>query len=121
MIYFSTPGVARIGSRTEGGGGPYAGSLARLFGQGHEAWKAVAAEYESGRLGPGEAGNQYRALYRAQIKSLGYNHVIDRPVESERGTLIYHLIMATNNAVGAEILTRASEVAFLNNLPLPRL
>jgi three-Cys-motif partner protein len=121
MIYFPTPGVARVGSMATGGFGPYAESLARLFGSEHDEWKQIAAAYEEGRLAPGEAGNRYRALYRDQIRTLGYRHVIDRRVESERGTPLYHLIMATNNDVGARLLTTASEVAFLNNLPLPHL
>ncbi len=118
MIYFSTPGVARVGGRSNNLA--YAARLSSLFGTKNGDWMAIAEDYEAGRLEPGRAGSLYRALYRRQVEALGYSYVIDRPVESERGHLVYHLIMATNNEVGAEILSRASEVAFLNNLPLPR-
>jgi three-Cys-motif partner protein len=120
VIYFSTPGVARISGRT-GASEAYRDTLRRLFGQANQQWEDIAGEHMAGNLPPGHAGREYRALYREQVRTLGYSTVIDRPVESSDGTLIYHLIMATNNDVGAEILTRASEVAFLNNLPFPRL
>ena len=120
VIYFSTPGVARISGRTGASEG-YRNTLRRLFGDGNTDWEDIAADHIAGRLPPGQAGRAYRALYREQVRALGYSTVIDRAVESSDGTLIYHLVMATNNDVGAEILTRASEVAFLNNLPFPRL
>ena len=116
LVYFSTPGTARMGGLR---GSPHAEQmLTQLFG--NDSWRSTWIRYQSGELRPGEAGARYRSLYCDQLRGLGYEHVIERPVPTPRGTLVYHLLLATNDKTGARLLNEASERAFLNNLPLPR-
>lgn len=118
LIYFSTPGAARAaGVRSEQLADRNANRLTRLFGD--DSWRDIASLQQRGAFEPGEAGAHYLALYKTKIASLGYSFVMERAAIRFQGGLVYHLIFATNNAAGANIMTDAIRRAYAGQMPLP--
>ena len=118
LIYFSTPGAARSAGVTADG---YAEinetRLNRAFGS--DAWKVIAAPQQSGQLKPGEAGKRYLELYEEQLRGLGYTTVLHRQAVRVDGNLVYHLVFASANDAGRNIMAAALKNAFAVQPPLP--
>ena len=66
----------------------------------------------------GEAGKRYLALYEEQLRGLGYTTVLDRPAIGDDGNLVYHLVFASANDAGRNIMTYALRKAFAVQPPL---
>lgn len=116
LIYFSTPGAARAGGvRAEGFAEANRSRLQRLFG--NASWEATAWEQARGTLVPGEAGRRYLALYKEQLRGLGYSAVLDRPSMREDGNLVYHMVFASANDAGEKIMRYAFERAYGGQMP----
>jgi three-Cys-motif partner protein len=116
LIYFSTPGAARTAGVQQTGWVEAAERrLTRLFGT--TTWKDIAERQRGGILEPGAAGRGYLDAYKAQLRDLGYSTVLDRPAISSSGTLVYHLVFATANAAGANIMRQAMDRAYSGQLP----
>lgn len=112
MIYFSTPGAARVGGLEREQSRKH---LSSLFG--NDSWEPIADAYDRHELPPGVAGMRYRQLYASQLESLGYR-VIQRQVTTHSGTPMYHVLLATADDTGYKLLLETRSRAFLNNLPL---
>lgn len=117
LIYFSTPGSARsAGVTAEGYADININRLNRTFG--NAGWKVTAELQQSGRLPVGEAGKRYLALYEEQLRDLGYTTVLKRPAIRYDGNLVYHLVFASANDAGRNIMTDAVKNAFAVQPPL---
>jgi three-Cys-motif partner protein len=117
LIYFSTPGAARSGGvRAAGYLEANRRRLTRTFG--NESWEQIADQQAMGRLAPGEAGRAYLALYESQLRELGYTTVLDRPAVREDGNLVYHLVFASGNDAGKNIMSDALKRAHSGQMPL---
>lgn len=117
LIYFSTPGAVRAGAvRAEGYAEANQKRLQRLFG--NSTWEAIADEQSRGRLPPGEAGRQYLALYKTQLEGLGFTAVLDRPSMRQDGNLVYHMLFASANKAGENIMRYAFRRAYGGQMPL---
>ena len=118
LIYFSTPGVMRTAAVTDErmiAGDEQA--LRRVFG--NDAWRPIAERQRAGTLSGKAAGREYLALYKAQLQELGYEHVMSRPsIGTSRSNLIYHLVFATSNDAGRNIMQDALKSAYASQLPL---
>ena len=118
LIYFSTPGVYRSGAVTAPGHveGDEA-ALRRVFG--NDDWRPIAERQRAGTLTGKDAGGEYLALYKAQLKRLGYKYVLSRPsLNTSRSNLIYHMVFATSNEAGRNIMQDALKSAYASQLPL---
>ncbi len=118
LIYFSTPGAYRSGAVTD----PDQirgdeGALHRVFG--NDDWRPIAERQRAGSLSGKAAGSEYLALYKAQIEKLGYEYVMSRPsIGTSRRNLIYHLVFATSNGAGRNIMESALRRAYAGQLPM---
>ena len=117
LIYFSTPGAARSAAVTaERYADINVNRLNRTFGNDH--WRATADLQQTGQLRPGEAGKRYLALYEEQLRGLGYTTVLNRPAVTDVGNLVYHLVFASANDAGRNIMTDALRSAYAAQMPL---
>lgn len=92
---------------------------ARLdFTFGSDAWHEVAELQQEGRLAAGDAGRRYLDLYESQLRDLGYSEILHRPAVRQDGNLVYHLVFASGNAAGRNIMTSAFNRAFARQKPL---
>jgi three-Cys-motif partner protein len=118
LIYFSTPGAYRSGAVTAPGhkeGDEEA--LRRVFG--NDDWRPIAERQRAGTLTGKDAGSEYLALYKAQLEQLGYEYVMSRPsLGTSRSNLIYHLVFATSNGAGRNIMESALRRAYAGQLPM---
>lgn len=118
LIYFSTPGVYRSAAVTNPGQikGDEA-ALRRVFG--NDDWRPIAERQRAGNLTGKGAGSEYLALYQAQLEKLGYEYVMSRPsIGTSRSNLIYHLVFATSNKAGRNIMESAFKRAYAGQLPM---
>ncbi|MCY3882093.1 MAG: three-Cys-motif partner protein TcmP [Chloroflexi bacterium] len=118
LIYFSTPGAYRSGAVTAPGQVEgIEAALRRVFG--NDGWRPIAERQRAGTLTGKDAGGEYLALYKAQLEQLGYEYVMSRPsLGVSRGNLIYHLVFATSNEAGRNIMQDALRSAYASQLPL---
>jgi three-Cys-motif partner protein len=117
LVYFSTPGAARsAGVRAPGFMEANQARLNLTFGG--DAWRAIAEMQQEGRLATGDAGRRYLDLYESQLRELGYTEILHRPAVRQDGNLVYHLVFASGNAVGRNIMTWAFNRAFARQKPL---
>ena len=118
LIYFSTPGVMRTAAVTDQrmiAGDEQA--LHRVFG--NDGWRQIADRQRAGNLSGKEAGNEYLNLYKGQLEKLGYEYVMSRPsIGTSRRNLIYHLVFATSNTAGRNIMRDALQRAYAGQLPM---
>ncbi len=118
LIYFSTPGAYRNAAVTH----PEQieadeAALRRVFG--NESWRPIAEQQRAEALSGKKAGSEYLALYKAQLEEVGYDHVMSRPSLGTYGrNLIYHLVFATSNDAGRNIMESAFRRAYAGQLPL---
>lgn len=117
LVYFSTPGTARTGGvRAAGYVERAEARLRRLFG--NDSWREVASLQDREALAPGDAGRGYLALYEAQLRKLGYTTVLSRPSMRQDGGLVYHMVFASANDAGANIMDSAFRRAYASQIPL---
>ncbi|MCC7366172.1 MAG: three-Cys-motif partner protein TcmP [Dehalococcoidia bacterium] len=117
LIYFSTPGAARsAGVRAPGLAEVNASRLTRLFGG--DSWRDISALQSKGMLPAGDAGRMYLSLYEEQLVGLGYSTVFKRAAVREDGPLVYHMIFATGNDAGRNIMESAFRRAYGGQMPL---
>jgi three-Cys-motif partner protein len=117
LIYFSTPGAARsAGVQDSRFLDMNEDRLNRFFG--NEQWRAVADPIRRGELPPGAGGRRFLDLYEKQLRALGYRTILHRPANSMAGTLVYHLIFASANAAGENIMKDALRRAYASQRPL---
>lgn len=117
LVYFSTPSAARsAGVREPEMAAHNERRLKRLFGNEH--WREIADRQRSGSLRPGDAGKRYLELYQRQIQELGYTTVLSRAAIRQDGNLVYHLVFASANQAGENIMRYAMGRAFGGQMPL---
>lgn len=116
LIYFSTPGTARsAGVRQDAYADMNERRLNSLFG--NDSWKAIAERQQRHSLRPNEAGRLYLDLYKDQLRGLGYSTVLERPAIRSDGGLVYHLVFASANDAGRNIMSDALSRAYAGQLP----
>ncbi len=77
-------------------------NLDRFMGEPN--WRALLA------ASPTDGAARLRARYRERLKSLGFSHFAEEPVENQKDRQIYTLLYATKNAAGIRIWKGISTV-----------
>ncbi len=82
----------------------------RLFGC--ESWRNVLAERRAGNITAAQAQEEYVNLMRWRLTNvLGYRRTHPFEIKNTRGGLLYHMIFATDNEAGDQIMSSIYEAA----------
>lgn len=88
----------------------------RLFGD--SSWRPIYDDQRAGVIGGEDSWSHYVNLYRYRLLQLGYSHTAAIEVRNTRRVVLYHMVFATGNQAGKQIMgsvmSKAREV-------LPRL
>lgn len=67
-------------------------------------WRAVWERRRNGEISPSEARLEYVEGYMEGLTALGYQSVLRREVARASGSLVYHLVFATDHPAGRKIM-----------------
>lgn len=73
-----------------------------LFGC--DDWTDIYEDQRSGVLNSDAAWRHYVELYRCQLRSLGYEHVMAIETRNTKNVMQYHLVFASNHDAGGELM-----------------
>lgn len=108
-ILVSTSGIVRLLGDTKDpvGEARNVERVAHLYGA-RGPWERVRAARRAHELEPDEARRAYLFLYMDRLASLGYKHLLARPIHNSRGEL-YVMVFATDHPAGSNIMQWAQE------------
>lgn len=85
---------------------------------GDKSWRPIYDDQRAGVIGGEDSWSHYVNLYRYRLLQLGYSHTAAIEVRNTRRVVLYHMVFATGNRAGKQIMgsvmSKAREV-------LPRL
>ena len=96
-------------------------AVAKMFA--NSTWWDIYQARLNGEIDPSAAKASYLDQYRKDLKSLGYQQVISRPVTAPRpagarSREMYHLFFATDHVVGDEIMQAVFDRPLSLNVPV---
>lgn len=76
---------------------------------GTDAWREIYEARLRKEITTDQATTKYVKLYAGRLKTLGYEHVIDREIRDNafEGRLRYFLLFATQHDIGVKIMRKA--------------
>ena len=77
-------------------------SITRLYG--NRKWEEIRQKRLEGKIGPGETRRQLVKLFKRGLRGLGYKHVEDFKPASPSMQPFYHIILASDNKMGAKMI-----------------
>ena len=74
----------------------------KLFGD--HSWRPIYDDQRAGVIGGEDSWSHYVNLYRYRLLQLGYSHTAAIEVCNTRRVVLYHMVFATRNQAGKEIM-----------------
>lgn len=74
----------------------------KLFGD--NSWRPIYDDQRAGVIGGEDSWSHYVNLYRYRLLQLGYSHTAAIEVRNTRRVVLYHMVFATGNRAGQQIM-----------------